>query len=386
MATHEATAQMSGYLYQIRYALLALLKSEQTNSCISIERFDDIAFDDGFSVIEMIQTKHHGRPGSLSDKSVDLWKTINVWLDRIDSDHNVLSSCRFIIITTEIAKEQSAASLLKQGNRDEERAIRQLNTVAAEHGNESLKAIFDRFLSTDHKLLQTLFKCVEVVDGAPSIVAIEKELRNRIRVCCFPGYEDRVMEQVEGWWFKLVVDALASNGRMVDYPTVQSKIASIGQQYQPDNLPIEQWTSEEISDEDLTHDQRIFIRQLRLIDATNQQLRRASKNFYRASQQRSSWAREELLLPNELEDYEQLLIDEWDQCRSYFGEPDDPVKQGKQLYKEVMEKNLFIRKFCTERYVMRGSYEMLADRLEVGWHSNYKDEIDLAKSCEGGQH
>ena len=60
MATHEAAGQMMGYLYQVRYAMLLLLESENPTFKISIEKFDDIAFEDGFSPVEMIQNKHHG--------------------------------------------------------------------------------------------------------------------------------------------------------------------------------------------------------------------------------------------------------------------------------------------------------------------------------------
>ena len=98
MATHEAAGQMMGYLYQVRYAMLLLLESENPTFKISIEKFDDIAFEDGFSPVEMIQNKHHGSAGSLTDRSVDLWKTIKVWLDQTKDKPDLLNSCRFLII------------------------------------------------------------------------------------------------------------------------------------------------------------------------------------------------------------------------------------------------------------------------------------------------
>lgn len=41
MAAHEAAGQMMGYLYQVRYAMLLLLESENPPFKISIEKFDD---------------------------------------------------------------------------------------------------------------------------------------------------------------------------------------------------------------------------------------------------------------------------------------------------------------------------------------------------------
>ena len=59
MASHNAAGQMNGYLYQIRYALNLLMESDEPNYQISIEKFDDVAFDDNGTPKELIQLKHH---------------------------------------------------------------------------------------------------------------------------------------------------------------------------------------------------------------------------------------------------------------------------------------------------------------------------------------
>lgn len=376
MTSHEAAGQMIGYLYQVRYAMLLLLESENPSFKISIEKFDDIAFEDGYSPVEMIQNKHHGTAGSLTDRSVDLWKTIKVWLDQTKEMPGLLNNCKFLIITTQIAGKGSAASMLKKENRDEDRAIQILKAIAEEHGNAELKTIYEAFLTIDQKKLSSLFKSVEVIDGAPNIVDLSNKIKKLIRLSCFPGYEDNVLNQVEGWWFALVTKALSSTDHtMIDYTTLRNKIVLIGDQYRDDNLPIEEWSLEEISDEELAQDNRTFIQQLRLIGESNAVLRRAIKNYYRAYQQRSSWAREELLLPNELEDYEKRLIDEWEQCKAFIDGDGDPIVQGKTLYREIMGKDIPIRKFCTEPFVMRGSYEMLSDKMDVGWHKEFVERL-----------
>ncbi len=378
MATHNAAGQMMGYLYQVRYAMLLLLESENPTFKISIEKFDDIAFEDGFSPVEMIQNKHHGSAGSLTDRSVDLWKTIKVWLDQTKDKPDLLNNCRFLIITTQTAGIGSAASMLKKESRDENKAIQILKEVAEEHGNAELQTVYDAFLNTDQKALSLIFKAVEIVDYAPNIVDLSDKIKKHIRLSCYPGYEENVMNQVEGWWFALAVKALSSTDHtMIDYTSLRNKIVSVGDQYRDDNLPIEEWSLEEISDEELVQYNRTFIQQLRLIEEGNAVLRRAIKNYYRAYQQRSSWAREELLLPNELEDYEKRLIDEWEQCKAFMDEDGDPVVQGKALYKEIMGKDIPIRKLCTEPFVMRGSYEMLADKKDIGWHREYMERLEM---------
>lgn len=79
MSTHDAKGSMIGYLYQVRNALCLLLQKDNTSAQISIEKFDDIAFEDNGTPLDLIQVKHHiKKTGSLSDKSVDLWRTLKV--------------------------------------------------------------------------------------------------------------------------------------------------------------------------------------------------------------------------------------------------------------------------------------------------------------------
>jgi hypothetical protein len=74
---HEASGSATGYLFQCRALLLGLQAIPNAPELeISIEKFDDIAFEAVGEPIELIQTKHHvGKKGNLSDGSVDLWKT-----------------------------------------------------------------------------------------------------------------------------------------------------------------------------------------------------------------------------------------------------------------------------------------------------------------------
>ena len=44
MPNHQASEQMLGYLYQVRYALALLLENDNSDFQISIEKFDDVAF------------------------------------------------------------------------------------------------------------------------------------------------------------------------------------------------------------------------------------------------------------------------------------------------------------------------------------------------------
>lgn len=159
MSTHQASEQMLGYLYQVRYALVLLLKNDNENHQISIERFDDVAFSQDDTPKQMIQLKHHVRQqGNLSDASTDMWRTLKVWIDAVSIDESLLA-----------------------------------------------------FSNVDEMILKTLLGKVYVVDGANNILDVSFDLHRLIRYSCMPKYEDQICERIEGWWYQRAIKALCSD-------------------------------------------------------------------------------------------------------------------------------------------------------------------------------
>ena len=113
--------------------------------------------------------------------------------------------------------------------------------------------------------------------------------------------------------------------------------------------------------------------------------RSAIRDYYRAFQQRANWVREELLYTNELDKYEKRLIDEWE--HSFYAMQDDlldygnqvtediKVSNAKKLYREIEEKDIRVRDRCSDAFVMRGSYHILANQLRVGWHIDFYERL-----------
>jgi hypothetical protein len=91
--THGAGGSLTGYLFQCRFALFAGLQAiaDHPQIAVSIEKFDDVGFEEQGEPIQLVQTKHHlKKTGNLSDASVDLWKTLNIWTNwwRMMSKHH----------------------------------------------------------------------------------------------------------------------------------------------------------------------------------------------------------------------------------------------------------------------------------------------------------
>jgi hypothetical protein len=389
MSSHQASEQMIGYLYQARYALYLLLNSDDEQSEISIEKFDDVTFGSDDIPEIMIQLKHHIKThGDLNNASTDIWRTLKVWIDAIKDDNSLLPKIKFMIITTAIAPDGSAAYFLKTDpqTRNSKLAYNLLKNVTQESKNKNHESYYEAFINTSETLLQQLLDCIFVVDKSSNIIDVESDIKRAIRYSSLPQYTDKICERLEGWWYKKAIEALCSNEPIfISQGQVRSHIVSIGLEYAPDNLPIDVNEFEDLELDSLSLSDRTFYEQLKLICLGRNRLRMAIRDYYRAFQQRANWVREELLYTNELDNYEKRLIDEWE--HSFYAMQDDladygdeimeniKVRNGKKLLREIEEKDLRIRDHCSDAFVMRGSYHILANQLKVGWHIDFYDRL-----------
>ncbi len=387
MSKHQASEQMLGYLYQVRYALALLLENDNSDFQISIEKFDDVAFSKDGIPKQLIQLKHHvQRQGNLTDGSTDLWRTLKVWIDVISESSDILNGTKFLIVTTAIAPDNTAASFLKKDeNRNEESAYEKLKNICIISENKEHKKYYEAFLKTDEIIIKRLLSQICIIDGANNIVDVEKIYRRQIRYSCIPKYENQICERLEGWWYKKAVEALNSDTPIfVNQRQVRSFIVSVSQEYSDENLPIDIFDVDNLQESDLSDNEKIFYEQLKLICLGSHRMRTALRDYYRAFNQRANWVRNDLLYVNELEKYEECLIDEWEHCFAAMEDElaeyieateEEKIKKGRSLFTDIEKKDIRIRPKCQEAFVMRGSYHMLANQLKVGWHIDFYNRL-----------
>lgn len=383
MAIHNAPGQMLGYLYQVRVALNLLMESDDPNYQISLEKFDDIAFDRDGTPIQLIQAKHHTNPASLTDSSTDLWRTLNVWFDAITHDFSLLDNTDFVIITTAVVPDRSAAELIQQ--RNYQKAFERLKVVTEDSSNHTNLRFYSTFRSLDDSTLLRLIKRIRIISSTSDIVDVEKNIQKQIRYSCKPEHVSMATERIEGWWFQECVKALSStNPTITTQRQLHAKVYEITRQFGDDNLPIEFWDLGEVEEAELDPKDRIFLEQLRLIQYHSRSLRIALQDYYKASKQRSSWLRQGLVYANELDTYEHRLRDSWEHAFAdmeedleNYGNPteQEKIKAGKVLYSRVMNQDIRIRPGVDAPYVMQGTYHHLANSLTIGWHVEFFEKL-----------
>ena len=387
MPNHQASEQMLGYLYQVRYALALLLENDNSDCQISIEKFDDVAFSKDDIPIQLIQLKHHiQHQGNLADASTDMWRTIKVWIDAISETPDILDGTNFLIITTATAPIDSAAFLLKKdSNRNPDTAYQKLKTVCFSSVNQAHQRYYDAFREAGEDTVKQLIRQIYIIDCASNIIDVEKDILKHIRYSCIPKHQKMIYERLEGWWFKKAIDALCCDTPVfVNQNQVRSFIVSVSQEYADDNLPIDILDIDDLQEDNFSANEKIFHEQLKLICLGNHRMQLALRDYYRAFRQRASWVRNDLLYVNELGQYEQRLIDEWEHAFAAMEETlsetnnateGEKAKEGRQLFSDIEKRDIRIRPKCQEAFIMRGSYHILANQLKIGWHVDFFDRL-----------
>ncbi|MDH6604451.1 hypothetical protein M2164_000086 [Streptomyces sp. SAI-208] len=125
--SHDASASALGYLYQAKWALLELVRgsSERPDGAISLELHDDVAWEVADRPVDLLQTKLHQRSSrTLGDRDDDLWRTIRSWMDTHDPGD--AEGPWLTLVTTQHAREGSAAAALRSPSREPAVALRLL--------------------------------------------------------------------------------------------------------------------------------------------------------------------------------------------------------------------------------------------------------------------
>ena len=397
---HNAARSAAGYLYQARLALVEALRYAYVDSGIEItvEKFDDVSFEKDGTPLELLQTKHHLKKcGDLTDSSVDLWKTLRVWAEAAKADPSLPGRTRFALVTTGQAPSCSVASYLRPADangRDSAKAEAMLLKAAGASKNKALSTAIAAFKVLTPEMRKALVASIEIIDGAPLIADMEALIDERLRMIAPRGKVAFAREQLEGWWWPRICAVLqAETPGTISVLEVEQKLDDIREGFKRDALPFDMEHIDPPQETLDALDEMRFVRQLQSIGIGGSRLQYAKRDFYRASTQRSQWARQNLLFNGEVKRFDGTLIEEW---QPRFAQMCDDLAEdcqeatvretGRKLYGWVETDARFPLRTAVSRFLNVGSYHILADDLRVGWHRDYEslcgDPDD--GGCDGG--
>ncbi|MFY4261216.1 ABC-three component system protein [Achromobacter xylosoxidans] len=390
----SAGEQGLGYIYQARLALLQLLQLPE-DTAIFLEKDDDLDFIDSGGGKSLASLKHKAVGDRLTDLSTDFWKSVNIWLARYKRDGRATSNLRFFLFTTGAVSTDSFLGRLLP---DQPIASSEANTLTelanlalARSTSKLISPIATAFNELSDSEKQDFLERILILDGSPRIGDIPTLIKDKHMRSVRREHRDFVFERLEGWWTNAVINQLTGGkSEGIFGYEVSDKLSNFAEEYKADNLPITFRGKVPTDEIDTDADPRLFVAQLREIGISSNRIRSAILDYYRAFEQRSAWARENLLVLGEVEEYEDRLTDEWDRYKDVAFEKlkDDSAEEalreaGATLYNWAefetgKIESLRIRARVTEPYVLRGSFHILADSTpepKVYWHPRFLDRL-----------
>lgn len=392
---YSAGEQGLGYIYQPRFALLKLLELPE-NTSILIEKDDDLDFVDEDGVKTLASLKHKAVGDRLSDLSVDFWKSVRIWLARYNRDGRSDANLRFFIFTTSTVSPNSflrrfLTDFSTHTHDTETLSTLAMNALAATESaliNSIAKEFHD--LSDDEK--SDFLSRIVIFDNSPRIADVPSIIKDQHMRSIRREFRDSIFERLEGWWNDLAINLLTGKRTDPIYGyEISDKLSAFADEYKSDNLPITFRGKTPSREVDADNDSRLFVLQLREIGVSPNRIHNAILDYYRAYEQRSLWARENLLISGEIEEYEDRLVDEWSRYRDVIfenlnAESADAalLEAGKALYNWAdLESGsldtLRIRARVTEPFVLRGGFHILANNRpapRVHWHPHFLSRLE----------
>lgn len=357
-----------GFIYQPRLALLKILALPESASLL-IEKSDDLEFDVSTGRKSLASLKHKAVGDRLTDLDADFWKSVRVWLTYYTDNGRIGCNADFVLLTTAaLAAGAELAVFLERGDIAQRAATagRLLDSSRSQTADK-VRALLEPLSDQER---EDFYRRITIFDGSPRVdeipqAILDQHLRTVRRDVRLPLYE-----RLEGWWMDLMITLLSGERTAaVNGQEVSDKLSAIAEEYRSDNLPITFRNRLPDGEIDVANDTRLFVEQLRDLDLPVGRIQHAIIDYYRAFEQRSSWARESLLISGEMEEYEDRLVEEWSRYREIVFEtlPEDSdaafKAAGRELYKwaEMETGELRIRERVTEPYVVRGAFQILAN-------------------------
>jgi hypothetical protein len=383
----SAGEQALGYLYQVRYALLQMIRLPEETACF-IERDDDLDFTDPEEGQILASLKHKAPGDRLTDLSPDFWKSVRIWLTRFKAEKQAADTLTFFLFTTGTVAEGSFLENFLPGKSKPDDLAATADAILGMTTSKTILKTKDLFNALDAEEKDDFLARITIFDNQVRIENIPAAIMDRMRTVP-SAFRPPVYERLEGWWVNVAIELMiGGRSEPAHGREVSEMLAAIADQFKSDNLPIDFFGKEPPEEVNPDADDRMFVTQLRALGLKTDRIRRAILDYYRAFEQRASWAREQLTLNGEVEQYDDRLVDEWDRYRAILCESlDDDCSEdaltatGRNLlnWVETNDSPRFrIRREVTEAYVLIGSYHMLSNEAptpRVYWHPRFMQRL-----------
>ncbi len=389
--THSAEAAALGFYYQTFFALLTLLERDTDNAAIGVEQLDDVLLKANGQTL-LFQLKHsiNAKPQAITVKSRALWRTMKVWIDLLPG--LTLSETTFHLVTVAGILSGSAMAALTSLDANREDLVKAMAEEAQNVMDARSSAAKDNkalphsdraegcraFLELSETQRLNLLRRTLIKQDSPTIGEIENLVAEHLKLLPPEGRPIVAARLIEWWDRQIIYSLCGKRERVISRTELQHQITIIiGDIEQGKLLP----DFETVSQPEDYQPDGMLTRQIRLVEGKNSDLSKAIREEWKAREQRSKWLNEKPSMASVICEYDRVLQEHWFDRHSQMAEDcteaEDKEKcaAGLKILRWTHEEAPHIVRPIAEGwgapYYVRGSYQVLAINLEVGWHPNY---------------
>lgn len=392
---HSAEASALGFFYQSLYALDALLGLSTDNAAISIETLDDVQLDqDGQNLLYQLKHSIKAKPTSLTIKSKSLWKTIKAWVDILPQISMPDTKFHLVVVSgiseadplnVLVDSAQERSSLLQALEIEANRVISERKTaqeLKKKLPHADRKDGCEAFLGMSQALRKNLFDRVIVISNSPNINDIENSIEHKLTL--IPTiHKKNITQKLVEWWDRQVIYSLSGvRDRYILRVELLSKIMEISAEIEHEKL-LPEFERSGVPAGHIPHSG--LIAQIDLVKGRESDKTKAIREEWRAREQRSKWVRKNPGLSATIYEYDVLLKEYWEDkylamcenCES--SDESQKCNEGLELlrwtHNEAPNQIRPIAEEWSSAYYVRGSYQVLAINLTIGWHPDYIEHL-----------
>ncbi|WP_417795768.1 ABC-three component system protein [Terasakiella pusilla] len=399
---HSAIGSALGYYYQGLYALVQLMDKTDDDAHVSVESWDDVYLEDT-DVRELHQLKHSiDANKNITIKNKQIWQAMFVWADYCLKEN--VNDGVFILATVCKIKTGDFLEVLLQDDSDRkllhQELVNEAKTVLKKRSDAKLdqktwkyksktlpyedrykgcKAFLEMKRDDQLSLINNIKikpSSFQIQDADEMVIARLPHTANEIK--------SSLSKRIIQWWDKEIVDSLTGKRKRVITKSelntfITSKIVELFDDGLSDDM-------QQIPMPSSIDMHPVMKQQLDLVQAREHVRRRCLEREWVARLQRDKWIDDNPANVSKLENWDDELISDWefrfDENRALIDEgATTEVAGGAELLKWSLTQAHNdvppIRDNWNSPKLVHGSYQFLSKSKKVGWHTNFRELVQI---------
>lgn len=383
-------SQYYGYSLQCTHCVYLLLDA-QPGSRVSVEVLEDVAVEDESGEVEAVQLKSAAKTNPISNRSVELWKTIRNWIQAVESTELVVENTIFHLRlgrerSGTICKSFAGASTLQNAGLAIEKAKAEFFTKNGKikkgvpHDLSEIVEIV--FAPARSDLTQRIISRFQLSFGTK--YAFE-ELLGRLKTKFIDeDVAEDVLLHALGWVKKEIDNAMEHNELpLIAVDKFRTEMAAFRDRLKARSY-LPSFAGPPSLEEIELHKLRVFVRQLNLVNFSEEHILRGITDFLSARTNRIQYAKRGYVHSESFVEFESALMSLWQNHRDEIelNQTEEEITRGRRLAFRCLRESLKLQGIDVPADFVRGCFHSLADEPSIGWHPRF--EILLADTS-GGQ-